>query len=762
MAGRGLWWVLALFGLGALILIPLVAQVGFHWLVALGLALLFGLGILYALHIGTANRRLLAVQKELTQAQVSQRRAFEDLEAANRGLEAERAKLRSITETAVDGIFLLDGEGRIAYANPAAERILGYGPGELLGRDAHLSLATPELRDQAHRAYRRYAESGTGPVLGTTRPLQAVRRDGSQVPVELSIAPLSLDGQQHAIGVMRDVSARLRMEQELHESRGNLQSLMQENRTGILVLDARGRVQFANAAAESLLPRGPQGLLGTDFALSPVANGPSGSAGEIPIKRSDGTEGTAAVAVTETRWQGALARLVMLHDITERKAAEQRMQQLAFEDGLTGLPNRELFSDRLEQAIELAQRERKGLALLFMDLDRFKQVNDSLGHGAGDHLLRSVAQRLRALPRASDTIARMGGDEFTAIFYDVPDVVAAEGLARRVLQSFAEPFDLEGAAFVVTPSIGITLYPMLATDPDVLLRQADSAMYEVKRWGGNAFRLYSEQITLVRRSRLALEKELRAALRDGDFALFYQPQVALDSGRCMGCEVLLRWSHPTRGLLLPPGFLPLLESTGLILDVGAWVLDEACRQLRQWLDQGEEPPTLSVNISAIQAERSDIHALVAQALARHRVEPRYLALEIAETTLFSRLTEVADLVRDLAELGVEVHIDNFGTGYASLAMIKQLPVKAVKLDGALVTALGIEASDEALVRATLTMAQGLGKRVIAAGVETPDQLARLRRLRCDLVQGFLVGRPMPPAALGAWQRQRVPVARVAV
>jgi diguanylate cyclase len=315
---------------------------------------------------------------------------------------------------------------------------------------------------------------------------------------------------------------------------------------------------------------------------------------------------------------------------------------------------------------------------------------------------------------------------------------------------------------VVTPSIGVTLYPRLATDPDVLLRQADSAMYEVKRWGGNAYRLYSEQITLVRRSRLALEKELRAALRDGDFVLFYQPQVELGSGRCVGCEALLRWSHPTRGLLLPPGFLPLLESTGLILDVGAWVLDEACRQVRLWLDQGAEPLTLSVNVSAIQVEHSDIYTLVAQALAHHRVEPRYLVLEIAETALFSRLAEAAGLVKRLANLGVEVHIDNFGTGHASLTMIKQLPVTAVKLDRGFVTALGLDASDEALVRATLTMAQGLGKRVIAAGVETPEQLAMLRRLRCDLAQGFLVGRPMPAAALGVWQRNHAQVERLAV
>jgi diguanylate cyclase (GGDEF)-like protein/PAS domain S-box-containing protein len=741
--------------------VSLLALVSANWRAPLGLALLFGLGILYTLHVNAVNRRLLATQEELRRAQADQQNAFADLEAANRGLEAERAKLRGITETAVDGIFLLDSEGRIVYANPAAERTLGYGSGELIGRDAHLSLATPESRDQAHLAYRRFAREGRSRVLGTTRSLVAVRRDGSQVPVELSIATLRLDGQQHAIGVMRDVSARLRMEQELDESRENLQSLMEENRTGILVLDAQGRVRFANAAAESLFASGEQGLVGTDFARSTAAGGPDGHPNEIPINRHDGTPGTAAVAVSETRWQGTLAYLVMLHDITERKAAEQRMQQLAFQDGLTGLPNRELFSDRLVQAIELAQREGKGLALLFMDLDRFKEINDSLGHGAGDHLLRSAAERLRALPRASDTIARMGGDEFTAIFYDVPDAAAAEGLARRLLEAFDEPFDLEGVAFAVTPSIGITLYPSLATDPDVLLRQADSAMYEVKRRGGNAYRLYSPQITLVRRSRLALEKELRAALRDGDFALFYQPQVELGSERCVGCEALLRWSHPTRGLQLPSGFLPLLESTGLILDVGAWVLDEACRQIRGWLDQGAEPLTLSVNISPIQAEHSDIHTLVTQTLERHGVEPRYLVLEIAETALFSRLAQAAGLVKRLAGLGVGVHIDNFGTGHASLAMIKQLPVKAVKLDRGFVTALGLDSADEALVRATLTMAQGLGKRVIAEGVETAEQLAILRRLRCDWAQGFLIGRPMPAAALGVWQRNRAPAAQVA-
>lgn len=558
----------------------------------------------------------------------------------------------------------------------------------------------------------------------------------------------------YGLHVSRDATTRLRIEQELHESRGNLQSLVQDNRTGILVLDAEGRVQFANAAAERLLARGEQGLVGSAFPLSAATGGIPAPGGELPITRHDGRPGTAAVAVTETRWKGALGSLVMLHDITERKATEERMQQLAFQDGLTGLPNRELFSDRLDQAIARARREGKGLALLFMDLDGFKDVNDTLGHGAGDLLLRSTAERLRALPRASDTVARMGGDEFTGIFYDVRDPAAADALGRRVLAAFEDPFELEGVAHTVTPSVGISLYPSSATDPDVLLRQADSAMYEVKRCGGNAYRLYSPRITLVRSSRLALEKELRAALEAGDLALFYQPQLELSTGRWAGCETLLRWSHPDRGLLLPSGFLPLLESTGLILDVGAWVLDQACRQAREWQQLEAEPPTVSVNISPIQVEHSDIHAMVSETLLRHQVDPGSIVLEIAETTLFSRVDQACGLIKRLKGLGVQVHIDNFGVGFAPLAMIKRLAVGAVKLDRALVTGLGIDTSDEALVRATLTMVQGLGKPVIAEGVETADQLETLRGLGCDRAQGFLIGRPMPPEDLEIWRHKR--------
>jgi len=720
----------------------LLMSVSDLWVVFLGLAFLLALGIMYGLHIRAANRRLLAAHERLNQAQDDQRRVLEDLET-------ERAKLKGITETAVDGIFLLDPEGRIAYANPAAERILGYGHGELIGREAHLSLVAAESQEQARQAYLRFAREGTSPLLGQTRTFRAVRQDGSEVPVELSIAPLKLDSRQHAVGFMRDVTARLLMERELDESRGNLQSLVQENRTGILVLDAQGRVQFANSAAEALLADGGQGLVGTDFPLPPTTE-LSGSSGEMPITRRDGGSGTAAVAVTETCWSGKLAYLVMLHDITERKVAEQRMRQLAFQDGLTGLPNRELFSDRLNQAIELAQREGKGLALLFMDLDGFKEINDTLGHGAGDLLLRSVAERLRALLRTSDTVARMGGDEFTGIFCDVEDAVACKGLARRVLAAFERPFELEGADFTVTPSIGLSLYPSLATDPDVLLRQADSAMYEVKRWGGNAYRLYSPQITLIRRSRLALEKELKAALRNGDFELYYQPQVALATGRCVGFETLLRWNHQDRGLLLPSGFLPLLESTGMIQDVGDWVLNEACRQARQRIDDGGGPLTFAVNISPMEAEHSNIRTLVSDALGRHGVPPEAIVLEIAETTLFSRLDRALDLVKSLAELGVAVHVDNFGTGFASLSMIKRLPVTAVKLHRGFVTGLGIDPTDEAMVKATLTLVQGVGKPVIAEGVETVEQLKILRQLGCDTAQGFAIARPMPAAALDAW------------
>ncbi|WP_295455839.1 bifunctional diguanylate cyclase/phosphodiesterase [uncultured Thiodictyon sp.] len=673
-------------------------------------------------------------------------------QAIRPALEAQRGSLRAIADGAAEGIFLTDDRGRIVYANPAGEQLLGYPAGALIGCDAHATLAPPELQGQCRHGLEGFARDGRGEFLGKAITLPAIRGDGRRVQVELWVIPLWLDECWHAIAVMRDLSERHALERDLDETRQNFHSLVQDNLTGILILDAQGTVQFTNPAAESLLDVGANGLIGQPFGIPVTGDQSEARQTEIRTVRHDGSAGVAAMGVTETRWQGRPAYLVMLHDITERKAEETRIQRLAFQDRLTGLPNRDLFFDRLHQAIEFASREGKGLAVVFMDLDRFKVINDTLGHAMGDALLCAVAERLGALPRTSDTLARWGGDEFTAVFYNVADQAGADRIGKRLLSAFLLPFNPEGHEMYVTPSIGISLFPALATDPDVLVRQADAAMYEAKRQGGNALRLYDPNTALTAESRLEIERDLQKALHHGELLLHYQPQVALASGECVGFEALLRWQRPGCGLVGPATFLPLLESSGLIVEVGSWVLEAACCQLEEWSAAGLVHLSLAINVSPIQSERGDLFAQVAETLNRHAIDPRRLVLEFAESALFAHTNRSPDLLQRLAELGVTLHVDDFGTGYSSFSGLRRLPVAAIKIDERFVHDVVSDAGNAALVSATLTLAHGNGKQVVAEGVETLAQAATLYRLGCDLAQGYYFGRPMVAAALPEWLR----------
>ena len=670
--------------------------------------------------------------------------------ALSTALEAQRGTLRAVADTALDGVFLTDDRGQIVYTNPAAEHLLGYPPGALIGRDAHATLAPPELQERCRRGLEGFARDGRGEVVGKTVTQTALRYDGSRVAIELSVLPLWLDQSWHAIALMRDHTERAAMARDLDETRQNFHSLIQDNRTGILILDALGSIRFANRAAETLLDAALGGLIGQPFGI-PVTQDPGDiSQTEIRIVRHDGSAGVAAMGVTETRWQGQSAFLVMLHDVTERKVEETRIQRLAFEDRLTGLANRDLFFDRLAHALTLAIREHKGLAVLFMDLDHFKEINDTLGHEMGDAVLRAVAERLQALPRTSDTVARWGGDEFTAVFYDVADQRGAERVGRRLLDSFLLPFNPQGRELYVTPSIGISLFQGGTLDADELVRRADAAMYEAKRQGGNAFRVFDLDTAQVAESRLQIERDLRKALLHSELVLHYQPQVALDSGRCVGFEALLRWERPGCGRVGPADFLPLLESTGLIVEVGRWVIDQACRQLREWSDTRTEPFTLAVNLSPIQSAQGDLFALVASALDLYRVPPWRLVLEIAEGALFAYTNRAPTLLQRFADLGVALHVDDFGTGYSSLPALRRLPIAAIKIDERFVRDLVGDAGNAALVRAILTLAHGNGKQVIAEGVETAAAATALRGMGCDLAQGYFFGRPMAAQELPRW------------
>jgi diguanylate cyclase (GGDEF)-like protein/PAS domain S-box-containing protein len=423
-------------------------------------------------------------------------------------------------------------------------------------------------------------------------------------------------------------------------------------------------------------------------------------------------------------------------DVTHQRLAEQQVLRLARYDGLTGLPNRNMFGDELERTLAKARRAGTRFALFFIDLDRFKNINDSLGHGAGDQLLKVMAARLRALLRESDLVARLGGDEF---------VVLLEGGVEPA--AVAEPVQIEARSFQVTGSIGISLYPDDGEDAATLLKHADAAMYLAKDQGKNNYQFYTAQLALHSAQQFALEADLRAAIDREELQLHYQPKVQVGSGELVGMEALLRWRHPQRGLLAPGEFIALAEDCGLIVPIGRWVLHAACRQVRAWRDAGCAVPRCAVNLSARQLVSETLVDEVAAALRSTRLDADALEVEITESVLMADPERANRTLQGLHALGVHIAIDDFGTGYSSLAYLKRFPAQTVKIDRSFVSGLPDDRDDAAITQAVVAMAHSLALEVVAEGVETDAQLDFLRRLGCDGAQGYLIGRPMPAAQL---------------
>jgi diguanylate cyclase (GGDEF)-like protein/PAS domain S-box-containing protein len=450
-------------------------------------------------------------------------------------------------------------------------------------------------------------------------------------------------------------------------------------------------------------------------------------------------------------------------DITERKEAERRLRQLAHFDPLTGLPNRRFFHESLQSAMAVADRQDWRVFLFFLDLDHFKNINDSLGHMAGDELLRQVTQRLLGCLRVRDTVARLGGDEFGIILLMPDDPQIAVRIADKILDALNLPFELEGQAVTTTASIGITVYPTDTSDLPTLVRYADLAMYEAKKGGRNDSHFYTDAMNLRAREKLELEVALRRALMHDEFELHYQPKVSLRTGRWTGVEALLRWSRPEFGMVPPAEFIPVLEETGLIVAVGARVITAACQQLRDWERQGLQSLPIAVNVSAHQVARkhlpmkpmpgvrrpgpdsdgAELWSATAACLERHGVAPGLLELELTESTVMSDAEHSVEMLRRLKDLGLRISVDDFGTGYSSLAYLRRFPVDAIKIDGSFVRDLGSDAGGASIVLAIIDMAHRLNLKVIAECVETAEQVDFLREHGCDEVQGYFIARPMP-------------------
>jgi diguanylate cyclase (GGDEF)-like protein/PAS domain S-box-containing protein len=679
-------------------------------------------------------------------------------DGAPRGNEAW---LEALVQNSSDIITVLDAEGCIVYSSPAAQRVLGYPDGYMQGRSA-FELVHPD--DVAHvvEAFLSIAEPGSTACV----EFRMLHTDGSWRRVEaVGMNRLDEPAVRGVVVNTRDVTERSEAEAALREEKERYRLLVEWSPEVIAVYQDR-RFVFVNPAGLRLFgAEGPEQLLGrhvmdmvhpedramVEARARAVAEGTETSLGEQRLLRVDGEVVDAEVVAVPITYDLGPAVLVMAKDITDRKRAERALAHQALHDHLTGLPNRSLLLDRLSQAVARLGRTDARVGVLFFDLDHFKVINDSLGHEAGDRVLQAVAARVAGVLRPTDTLARLGGDEFVVVCEALDGPAEASAVAARIARALARPIDEGDEELIVGASIGVVVTGDERADPSALIRDADAAMYRAKEQGRGRSELFDEGMRVRVVGRLRQERALRRALQREELLLHYQPVLALPDLQITGVEALVRWQDRERGLLLPGEFVPLAEETGLILELGDWVLAEACRQAAAWCHVlgAERTLEVAVNLSTKQLGQADLAKRVAGLLERHRLLPEQvsLCLEITESLMLEDPMVTGGLLGDLARLGVRLAIDDFGTGYSSLAYLRRFPVHTLKVDRSFVSGLGVDADSRAVVAAIIELAHALGLEVVAEGVEEQVQFDALVDLGCDRAQGFLFARPAPPEAL---------------
>jgi len=558
--------------------------------------------------------------------------------------------------------------------------------------------------------------------------------------------------QAQAVAALRSVNRTLDAEKYLN------QTIIQSSPFAIYTRNQQGLVTAWNLAAEKLFGWRAEEVLGKPLLSVPIGKeaetrelrervlrGESIIQFEVQRQKRDGTVFELSTTMAPLRGSSGEidGYLAIATDVTARKQAERQIEFLAYRDVLTGLPNRLLLHDRFTQAIAYADRAGLRVALLFIDLDNFKTINDSLGHAVGDALLKEIALRLGACVRETDTISRQGGDEFLIVLPDLSDTDAISPVLAKIREQLHAPFELDGHELTTSASIGIAIYPSDGRDFETLLKKADTAMYQAKDAGRNSYRFFDEQMNVKAVEHLSLKTGLRRALDRGEFELHYQPQIDLGTGKVIGAEALLRWRHPELGLVSPARFIPVAEDSGLIVPIGEWVIQEACRQGAAWKQAGLPPLVMAVNLSAVEFKRGDVEHKVMRALQDSGLDPHCLELELTESILIHNTEQVLATVQRLKLLGVKLSIDDFGTGYSSLSYLKRFEVDKLKIDQSFIRDLASDPDDAAIIRAIIQMARSLNLRTLAEGVENGDMLVRLRDFACDEAQGYFFARPMP-------------------
>ncbi|KTB55979.1 MULTISPECIES: phosphodiesterase DibA [Pseudomonas] len=561
-----------------------------------------------------------------------------------------------------------------------------------------------------------------------------------------------------------------RLQQPLKENHERLQqaaAVFDCTREGVLVTDAQGLIVHVNRAFMEITGYSREDVMGERPSLFKSGRHSSNFyqqvfqtlertgewSGEIWNRRKSGEiyPQWQTIRVIHND-QGQVSHYVaVFSDISAIKDSEHELAHLAHHDPLTDLPNRLLFTDRAEQALASAQVHKRGCALLLMDLDHFKIINDSLGHNVGDQLLKAVGERLKGLFGPGVTLARLGGDEFAVLAESCPQVVQAAALAQRMLDAMKEPFVFDGNQLFISASIGISLFPSDALSAEQLLRNADSALFKAKSAGREGYALYTEELTAHAQHRVEIASELRRALDQQELRVYYQPVHDLQDRRLVGVEALVRWQHPERGLVPPGEFIPIAERTGLIADIDAWVMDQACRQMGQWLADGAPLSFIAVNVSSRLFARRELYAQVAQVLHTTGLDPAYLELEVTESAVMEDPEVALEQLHRLRELGLRLAIDDFGTGYSSLLRLKRLPVQKLKIDQGFVAGLPWDEDDAAIVRVVIALAKSMGMQVHAEGIEQVEQARFLLEQECDLGQGYWFGRPVPAQEMD-WAR----------
>ena len=686
---------------------------------------------------------------------------------AEKHLARMEARYRGLLEAAPDGMVVVNQSGEIVLLNAQAEKQFGYLRDELLGQKIQ-SLIPEGFVERLIGDSTRTATEALAQQIGLAFELSARRKDGTEFPAEIMLSSLeSPEGILVTAGI-RNISVRNDAQRHLGEMVAKYRGLLEAAPDGMVVVNQSGEIVLLNAQAErqfgylrdELLGQKMKMLIPDGFAERLVADSTRtatealaqqiGSGIELSGLRRDGTQFPIEIMLSPLESPEGILVTAAIRNISVRKNAEKHLAQLmeqiahsAQYDPLTGLPNRLLLNDRLGQAIALAHRHSGQVVVMFLDLDGFKHINDSLGHSTGDKLLQSIAKRLEDSVRGPDTVSRQGGDEFIVLLQEIVHPTDAVIVARRVLAALAEAHSIGDRVLHVTASIGVSLYPDDGLDAETLIKNADTAMYQAKESGHGSYKFFRQDMNVRAVERQSIEEELRVALDREEFTLHYQPKIDLKTGAITGAEALIRWESSTRGTIPPMQFIPVAEDSGLILPIGAWVLREACAQARAWVDAGLPVPAVAVNVSAVQFQDEKFLQGLFATLGTTGLDPSNLELEVTERVLMKHAKCAASILQILRNRGIRVSVDDFGMGYSSLSYLQQFPLDALKIDRSFVSGINTNPGETAIVNAIINIGRSLNLRVIAEGVETAGDLAYLKAHHCDEAQGFYFSRPVP-------------------